>query len=175
MKLIQLNADVLPSLKLADGATADDVQKAIGNLVTLAAENAEAVKVKELEIVKLTTEAADFKEKYEAGVKLANDAKITALVDGAVAERKIVEGEKANFIKLASADFDTTKSLIDGMKSAPTVASQMKEGEPGEDLAKLSWKELEGKGKLITLKAQDLPLFKEKFKAEFNVEYKEHQ
>lgn len=175
MKLIQLNADVLPMLKLTAEATTEEVQAAIEGLVTLAAENAEAVKVKELEIVKLTTESADFKAKYEAGVKLANDAKITALVDGAVSERKIVEGEKANFIKLASADFDTTKSLIDGMKAAPTVASQMKEGEPGEDLAKLSWKELEGKGKLITLKAQDLPLFKEKFKAEFNVEYKEHQ
>lgn len=175
MKLIQLNADVLPMLKLAAEATAEEVQAAIEGLVTLATENANAVQIKDAEIVTLTAEAADFKAKFEAGVKLASEAKINALVELAFNENRIVKGDIPKWVKLASSDYDGTKEVLETMPKSETVASQMKEGEPGEDLAKLSWKELEGKGKLITLKAQDLPLFKEKFKAEFNVEYKEHQ
>lgn len=174
MKLIQLNADVLPMLKLAAEASTEEVQAAIEGLVKLAADNAETVVLKDAEIVTLTASAADFKAKFEAGVKLAEEAKIVQLVGQAISDRKIVEGQKENFIKLANADFESTKSLLDGMVPSPTVLSQLKGDEKIDDeLVKLSYAELDKKGKLIELKAKDLPMFKEKFKAEYGIEYTE--
>lgn len=170
MKLIQLQAaTLLPLLKLKDEATPEEAQAAISELVTLVGDKAN-------EIVKLTEARDDFKAKYEAEVKLKNDAKIIALVDSAIEARKIVAGEKDSYVKLATADFETTKALLDGMPENKKVKDQLKDGEgAGEDLTKLTWKELEASNKLIALKANDFPVFKEKFKAEFGVEYKEKQ
>lgn len=167
MKLIQLNApEVLPLLKLADGATPEEVQAAIGNLVTLAAKT-------EAEILSLTAARDDFKLKFEAEVKLASDAKIVALVNQAVTDRKILEGTKETYIKLAMADYDSTKSLLDGMNASPTVASQMRSSEQEDEFEKLSWKDLDQKGMLEKLKAANLDLFKLKFEAEFKKPYSE--
>ena len=171
MKLIQLNApEVLPLLKLADGATPVEVQAAIANLVTLAAkaETAEAT------IVTLTNERNDFETKLTAATKAQKDAEIIALVDGAIEARKIVAGQKDAFVKLANADFEGTKAVLDGMTGAKKVVDQLKDGEENAvDFAKLTWKELEASNQLITLKEKDLPLFKTKFKTEFGTEYKE--
>lgn len=169
MKSIQLQAaTLLPMLNLTAEATPDEVAEEIGKFVTLTATQKD-------EIVNLTSERDDFKTKYEAEVKLATEAKIVALVDGAVDARKILAGEKDKYVKLANADFETTKSVIDGMQASKPVKDQLIDGKTGEDLTKLSWQELEAANKLVTLKANDLPLFKEKFKEEFGTEYKDKQ
>jgi len=167
MKLIQLNADVLPLLKLADGATAEDVQTAIGNLITLA-------ETKEQEVLKLTNERNDFETKLDAEVKKSIDARNLTLVTLAADENKFVKGEIPNWLKLAEADYEGTKKVLDGMTGQKKVADQLTGDEKlSDEFVKLSWSELEAKNMLLTLKEKDLPLFKEKFKAEFNVEYKQ--
>jgi len=167
MKLIQLNADVLPLLKLADGATAEDVQTAIGNLITLA-------ETKEQEVLKLTNERNDFETKLDAEVKKSIDARNLTLVTLAADENKFVKGEIPNWLKLAEADYEGTKKVLDGMTGQKKVADQLTGDEKlSNEFVKLSWSELEAKNMLLTLKDKDFPLFKEKFKAEFNVEYKQ--
>ncbi len=172
MKLIQLNApEVLPLLKLADTATPAEVQAAISKLVTLAAKAETA----EASVVTLTAERDDFKTKFEAEQAKEQTAKVIALVSKAVEDRKIVEGEKENYIKLGTADFKSTKAILDGMTGSKKVTDQLTGDEKlSADFTKLSWSELEAKNMLVTLKAKDMPLFKEKFKAEFNTEYKEN-
>jgi hypothetical protein len=172
MKIIQLNApEVLPLLKLADSATPADVQAAISNLVTLAAKSTKQAE----NIVTLTADRDSYKTKFEAAEKATESNKVIALVDKAVADGKIVEGDKEQYIKLGTADFKTTEAVLKGMVASKSVKDQLENGEgTTEDYAKLSWPELEEKNLLVTLKAEDLPLFKQKFKAQFKTEYKEN-
>jgi len=168
MKLIQLSAlAVLPMLKLSADATPEEAQNAISELVTLA-------NTQSTEIVTLKSERDDFKTKYEAEVKLSSEAKITSLLDGAVAKGKFVEGDRAKWVKLANADFDGTKDILDGMAEAKSVSSQIDEGKADNALLKMSYDELDKANQLVTLKAENLPAFKEKFKAKFGREYKEN-
>lgn len=172
MKIIQLNApDVLPLLKLADSATPAEVQAAINGLVTLAAKSTEQAKT----IVTLTTDRDSYKTKFDDAEKLTKSKEVIALVDKAVAAGKIVEGDKEQYIKLGTADFKTTEAVLKGMTPSKSVKDQLNaDGTPAEDFAKLSWPELESKNLLVTLKADNLPLFKQKFKAQFKTEYKDN-
>lgn len=169
MKLIQLSAPaILPLLQLSADATPEEAQEAIGNLVTLAAKQKTTIET-------LTTERDDFKTKYEDGVKLATEAKVNALVDQAITDRKIVEGQKEAYVKLAHADFENTKAVLDSMEANPTVQSQIKDGKDlDESFTKLTWDELDAQNKLVTLKAEAPELFKEKYKAKFGKDYKEN-
>jgi hypothetical protein len=166
MKLIQLTAaTLLPLLKLAEGATPDEVQSAIEDQVTLVGTQAS-------EIVKLTQAKTDAENKVLALEQSINEAKVVALVNGAIEARKIVEGDKDKYIKLAHADFDTTKSVLESMQAAPTVHSQLGADDKTKAYEKLTWQELDAQDKLITLKAENIELFKAKFKEQFGRDYK---
>ena len=169
MKIIQLNAPVLlPLLKLAAGATPEQAQEAIGNLVTLAA-------TQKTQIAKITGERNDFETKYDAEVKLTADAKVTALLDTEQAAGKFVVGERPKWQKLALKDFDGTKDVLAGITGSQKVIDLLKDDKKHTvDYTKLTWKELDTKNLLVALKADDLPLFKEKYKIQFNTEYKEN-
>lgn len=168
MKLIELSASaVLPLLQLSADATPEATQEAIGNLVTLAADQKKAIET-------LTTERDDFKTKYNDGVKLAQEAKITSLLDAAEADVKFVKGDRAKWEKLAQSDFESTKDILDSMQASTPVSVQLKKDAPSDALTKLSYEELDKSGQLMTLKAEHPEAFKEKFKAKFGTDYKEN-
>lgn len=73
------------------------------------------------EVVKLKNERDDLKSQLESG-------RITVLVDSAIKDGKITEAEKDSFKKLAAADFDSVKSVLDTMKPKT----------PGTQVVKLS-------------------------------------
>lgn len=165
MKLIELSADqVLPLLKLTEDADAAAAQTAIAELVTLADTQKSTIDT-------LTQEKKDLQEKIELSEKEGKTAKITDMVDKAVADRKITADQKPAMIKLAEADFASTKDYLENLKAAPTVESQVGK-ENNQELVNLSWNELEQKGALIKLKEEDPETFKKKFKEAFGVEYK---
>lgn len=98
------------------------------------------------------------------------------LVDGAVAEGKLAAGDKDKFMKLAAADFETTKSLIDGMKPYESIESRLSVASKDnkieiEELVKLSGNQLYMDGKLDRLKAVSPEHFKLKYKEAFGFEY----
>lgn len=86
--------------------------------VKLAAENADA-------IARLEKENADLKEKLEAAEKEKDDTRVASLVDGAVRDKKITEKQKAQYVKLANADFDTTADLIKSLPTDVTLADRL--------------------------------------------------
>lgn len=157
------------SLGLADSVADNVISEklvALKNLETkLTATETENTQLKQ-EVVKL---------KKEAGEKLIAD-----LVDGAVTSGKIKDGEKANYVKLATVDFETTKTLLDGMTPVKSLQSQLGAGGSGSDaqklelseLVKLSGTKLYEQGLLERLKELSLEDFKLKYKEAFNVEYK---
>lgn len=176
MKLIQLSADtLLPIIGLAEGATPEQVQEKIKGLVTLTDEQKNT-------IVTLTTEkktaedkVTELDDKIKKMETLATEQKITALVDGAVESKKITADQKESFVKLANADFDSTKALLDGMKSNPSVKTQVEEKkeEAGAEFLKLSWEEMDKSGKLIQLKADHPDIFFAKYKEKFGKDHKD--
>jgi len=166
MKLITLNApDILPLLTLAEGATPEEVQEAIGNLVTLANDQ-------KLQIGTLTTEKTDLQVQLDAQVKLANDTKIVSLLDGAEAQAKFVVGDRQKWLALAEKDFDGTKAVLDSMPANKSVIEQLNLNNADNALLKLSYDELDKSNQLIKLKADNIEAFKEKYKAKFGTEYK---
>jgi len=166
MKLITLNApDILPLLTLAEGATPEEVQEAIGNLVTLANDQ-------KLQIGTLTTEKTDLQVQLDAQVKLANDTKIVSLLDGAEAQAKFVVGDRQKWLALAEKDFDGTKAVLDSMPANKSVIEQLNLNNADNALLKLSYDDLDKSNQLIKLKADNIEAFKEKYKAKFGTEYK---
>jgi HK97 family phage prohead protease len=113
MKKVLLFAQILGTTLSAE-ATEDHVLEAVKNKVT------------ELEAVK--------KELNDIKVKLAaeHDAKVVALIDGAITSKKLTAEKKDQFLKLAKLDYDSTKSIIDGMTEHQTLHEKLSATGGGE-------------------------------------------
>jgi hypothetical protein len=110
--------------------------------------------------------------------KEATEKSITDLVDGAIAGKKLLAGDRDKYVKLAAADFDTVKELIDGMKPYMSIESKLAaEGKTDvekmelEGLMKLSGHDLYMDGKLDRLKELSLDGFKLKYKEALGVDF----
>lgn len=166
MKLIQLSAATLPLLKLKEGANEADAHAAILNLVTLSQNQ-------ETEIATLKDEKKALQDKIDLADKDSSKNKVIALVDQAEKDRKITADQKDSLVALGEKDETALTSYLGTLKAAPSVDSTIdKSGKADESLVKLSWKELEEKGKLVQLKEENLDVFKEKFKEAFGADYK---
>jgi hypothetical protein len=127
-------------------------------------------------VKKLLTDKSTLAQKVNDLESEKENDKIVSLVDGAVAAKKITADQKEKYVKLAKADFNTTKEVLDGMKAYQPIEKVLSDDEITSDkevaqLIKLSYDELWKAGKLETLKAKNLDAFKLKFKEAFNKEY----
>jgi hypothetical protein len=111
--------------------------------------------------------------------KAATDKAIGDLVDGAITAKKLAAGDREKYVKLATADFDTVKELIEGMKAYESIESKLTGAgkTPAEqhelaELVKLSGDQLYMQGKLARLKELDLEMFKGKYKEALGTEFK---
>jgi len=173
--LIPNNMDKkLMATKLGLSENATDVE--ISN--KLAAVLGDAGKVTEItaEVVKLKGDKVELETKLSNLEKAATQTKIESLVDGAITGKKLAAGDREKYIKLATADFETTKEVIEGMKAFESVESKLAVGGDGgnlelAELMKLSGRELYMQGKFEKLKAISLESFKLKYKDYYEVEY----
>lgn len=176
MKLIQLSADaVLPLIGLTADATPDQALAKLKEIVSLAS-------TQKTEIDTLTNEKTKTDEKLvelSSEVKSLKDAATTstivALVDGAIGARKITADQRETYVKLANADFDSTKSLLDSMVSNASLKTAVESAKAvaGSEYEKLSWDEMDKGGQLMKLKAEFPEIFFAKFKAKFNTDHKD--
>ena len=148
---------IIAMFALADTSTIEDVTAAIAKLQN---ENKEVVTLRSAVAAK-DTEIADLK-------KAAKDKEILALVDAAVKDGKITSGEKDRYVKLAHADFETTKETLDAKPKYTPIAAQLSDNKTkeGAKLAKLSamtYKELDRSGDLIWLKNNAPDVFEAKY------------
>lgn len=72
------------------------------------------------EVVQLRSRVAG----YEAAEASAREAAIAALVDSAIADRRIVAADRESYITLATANYDTTKALLDKMPAVIKLSSE---------------------------------------------------
>ena len=147
--------------------TAEQFETEISGIVQLAAQQKTQVET-------LTREKSELQTKLDDIEAIQLNSKIETLVQGAIDNRKITADEKATYIALAKADYDNVEKLLGTKGSSPTIQSQIDKSNTSKVslYANKTWDQLDKEGLLIKLKSEDLNLFKELFKAEFNTEYK---
>lgn len=87
-----------------------------------------AVKALKGEHTSLTSKKSELEQKLaelQTKVDEAKTANITQLVDGAVTSGKIIAAEKDTYVKLATADFESTKSILDAKKAHTTLTAKL--------------------------------------------------
>jgi hypothetical protein len=175
MELIQLKAsEILPLVKLGEGATEEEAVAKVTEILTLAETQAAEIVTLKAEKEAVEVKLSEKETELETLEKETKQKEIITLVDTAVAERRITADQKPHFVKLAAVDFDGTKAVIESMPANPTVKSQMinlKEDEKTE-LIKLGWDNLDKSGKLPELKKNDPETFNLLYKNKFGKDYK---
>lgn len=129
---------------------------------------------------KLLSDNKDLQEKLAALQTERQQEKVNTLVKGAVKDGKLSAKDEPHYIKLATADFETTKAIIDGMKPYTSIEGKLTTGDGTVDnsieiaeLMKLSGDDLYRQGKLERLKLLSVDHFKIKFKEAYGLDYKE--
>jgi hypothetical protein len=135
------------SAKNADEPTEGEVMSAIAMVAQrLQAVSAEAATAKS-EVVNLTAQ-------IEQATKAALAEKAANLVTLAVQAGKITKDQEPAFLALASANYDSTKTVLDGMKAHQSIVGQLNQGGGEDQLLTLSWDEAHKTGKLETIKSK---------------------
>ena len=115
-------------------------------------------------------------ENRELKQKLADaeEARLQAIVDKAIADGKIEETNKGAFLAMLKADEANAVKFLAGLKVQKTIkaADFIQPGKTAENFENKTWDELDKEGKLIALKEQNPELFKALYKKTFGVEYK---
>ena len=167
MKLIQLSGasltGILLALKLEETATEVDVQKKVADLVQLNAAQGTT-------ITTLTASESDLKKQLNDAAELALSGKIEGVITAA--GKKILPAQVENYRTLLKLNFDGTKAIIESLPSVDSVAETINKKKTTSDKAvELTYDELDRKGMLIALKAENPELFKSKFFDKFKKEY----
>lgn len=141
------------------------------------AEKLTAVLTQATNATQLAAENTDLKNQIIQLKAAQKQKEVEELVDNAIREGKLTAGEREGYIKLASADLDTVKTLLAAKTAAPTIEAQLGAVSAGDkaqlaELLKLTGEQLYSEGKLETLLSLDKEAFKAKYKEAFGVEYK---
>lgn len=123
------------------------------------------LQAKEDELVELRA----FKQTQEQAEKERLEEARKELIENAINERKINATVKQVWLRLAEADFETTKLALADMPSIDSI--QPKKSESKSAFEGKSWKDIEREGNLSELQVTNFELFKELYKKEFGVEY----
>lgn len=115
-------------LKLSDNASEADilaaVQSSVNNAVTLSGLQGQITTLKDE-----TKNLQDQLKVYQDAEKAAIEKQRIDLVDQAIADKKITASEKDTYLKLAEADFESTKTILDGRQGVVALGAGNAGGE----------------------------------------------
>lgn len=158
MSKIKLNKKASTALKLSED-TEMDATEVVDKLVEVIEGNEAALQLKDAKIAEIQG--------------AAKTEKIKLMLDKAVADRKITEGQRPTYLKLSEKDLESTEELLNSMKGSESLSTaitgEQNEGEVAK-LMKLSWEELHGGAGLTKLKELSPDSYKLKFKEKFGKE-----
>jgi hypothetical protein len=163
---IEMKEHLLPLLTLvglkSDGSMEQLIQK-INDLKTNA-DNANALlQQRDDTIVTLNDTIATLQQ-------AATTAAVDAVIDAAVAERKITEAQKPFYKQMGETNLENLKQLMATMPATPTLASHINTTDAADPLLKLSYEEAHKTGKLAEIKGKYPEQYKQIFKAKFGKE-----
>lgn len=118
---------------------------------------------------------ADQNRKLQETLELARTTKRDALVANAIALGKITADKKQKYLDLYDKDPELCTSVLGELPNRKSLSKEVKPESPSRLSARLkgTWDELDRKGLLSELKAQDIETFKEKYFERFGVEYQD--
>jgi HK97 family phage prohead protease len=157
-KLIGLLMTLFASvgITLSDDSNEDNIFDAVKGIV-------DKNRILASEILDLKGQLKVFQDKQLAEQEL----KIVALVDKAIADKKITGGQKDVYLSLAKSNFDSVKNLFDTMKPYESIETQV--GKGGGDLRKdwtlADWQKKDSKG-LLAMKKNNWPEYERLFETE---------
>jgi hypothetical protein len=172
--IAKLNAQKFQGISLADTATEADVMLALDAVLGKNTTLTELTTTQAAEITRLTGEKQTLETEVANEKKATQDSKAVMLVEGAVAAKKITAAQKDGYVKLAKADFDSTKAILDGMTGFKSISGQIDESSDDNDDVKLAaeYDKLHKSGKLVALKASNPDKYKQLYKARYGNEPK---
>lgn len=141
---IELTTATLQALSLESGATAQAVELAVAD--------------KNKRIAELEAKVA----KYEK-------ARVTELVDKAIADKKIGADEKDTYVSLATKDFEGVSKILSKMKGVAPVSTELNVQGSASKYEGKTWDELDHAGLLASLKAEAPEKYEEMYKQKFNL------
>jgi hypothetical protein len=126
--------------------------------------------------LKAKADKADDLQNQLNALKAEHDnAKITALMEAAIANKQITAAERPHFEKVAKNDFASAEAIINARPKVTAISSQISNPDSGakEDRANWKYKDYQEKDPqaLVTMAGEDLPKFKKLFKEHYNQEY----
>jgi ATP-dependent Clp endopeptidase proteolytic subunit ClpP len=134
-------------------------------------------KSKEQEIQNLIAAKKALEQQIKDAAEQALKDKATALIDQAVADKKILGGEKEGYLKLASTEdgFEAVKTILDAKKGHAPVAPTLSDTGGEETKAQLiaAYKKANEEGTLEEIKANEPERWKLIYKAKFNKDWKD--
>lgn len=119
-----------------------------------------------IKITALTTALQNAQTALETQKQKHTTELAAALVDAAVAANKIAPGDKDKYLKLAAADYETTRSLLTDMKPITSISSQLQGQSQATDLA-AEWDRLHKSGELEGIRNSNPARYQELFKAKY--------
>lgn len=161
--------EVIAFLGITASASEAQVVAAIRELKV----KAQRVEAAEAEAKQAKEKQTEAEAKADKAIKQAATEKIEVLVNGAVNAGKIMQGDKDRYVKLATADFDTTKELLDSMQAYVSVngsitGANTSEKSLREKFAGKTWDDLHKSNDLAAIKASAPEFFEELKTARFN-------
>jgi hypothetical protein len=138
----------------------------------------EAAKITDInaEVVKLKGDKQELETKLSGLENEAKEAKVNNLVDGAIAAKKLTAADRDKYVKLAKADYETTKELIESMKGFDGLQNTLSGSSSDtnnvelQELVKLTGRELYMQGKFERLQQLSAAHYKVKYKEYFGSE-----
>lgn len=139
----ELTAAICTALGIEQGATAEAVKSAV---------QAKNDRIAELEAI----------------VAAQQKAKVTELINRAVADKKIGADEKETYTALAEKDFDSVEKILSRMKGVTPLKAQLEQQGVASKYNGKTWDELDHAGMLAGLKAEAPEKYKELYEQKFN-------
>lgn len=108
-----------------------------------------------------------------AEVKKVRDAEIETLLNAAVSDGRISEGEKPTWKEMLSVTPESAKSALGKLNPRTSLSQVLEQGKAKGEFAGKSWSDLDRAGKLAAFKAADIEGFKALYRETFGSDYTE--
>ncbi len=100
-------------------------------------------------------------------VKAMESAKVVALIDSAIADKRIGEDDREAYTKLAEQDFENTEKILNRMKPVERIKDQLSKKKENEEEAGWDFDKYHRNGRLENLKNNNPERYAELYKAKF--------
>lgn len=144
------------ALNMAETSTENEVLEGVRNAVNERTSLRQELEAERAKVTALTNQ-----------VKAMEGAKVTALIDSAIADKRIGEDDRDAYTRLAEQDFENTAKILNKMKPVERIKDQLENKKTNEEEAGWDFDKYHRSGRLENLKNNNPERYAELYKAKF--------